>query len=147
MLQVESGAAVPRLWSTGSVVVGQGLSCSTTCGIFLQQRSYLCPLHRQADSLPLSHPGSPRGWGVGILGRQTNLCKGTEEKAESQLGAAEGWIYEGEVQRCSRGEGLQPKSTVPSSLDLTVDREHLAASHPEPEIFTLRERERERVGR
>ena len=43
------------------------------------------------------------------------------------------------------GEGLQPKSTVPSSLDLTVDREHLAASHPEPEIFTLRERER--VGR
>ena len=44
------------------------------------------------------------------------------------------------------GGGLQPKSTVLSSLDLMVDREHLAASHPEPEIFTLRERERKWAG-
>ena len=29
-----SGVAAPRLWSTGSIVVVQGLSCSTAGGIF-----------------------------------------------------------------------------------------------------------------
>ena len=29
------------------------------CGIFLDQVSNPCRLHRQADSLPLSHQGSP----------------------------------------------------------------------------------------
>ena len=38
---------------------GTGLSCSEACGIFLDQRSNLCLLHWQADSLPLTHPGSP----------------------------------------------------------------------------------------
>ena len=53
------------LWrSTGSraqasVVVAHWLSCSTTCGIFLDQGSNPCPLHWQADSLPLRHQGSP----------------------------------------------------------------------------------------
>ena len=35
-------------------------SCSTACRIFLDQRSNMCPLHWQTDSLPLSHQGSPR---------------------------------------------------------------------------------------
>ena len=35
------------------------LSCSTACGIFLDQGSNLCLLHWQADSLLLSHQGSP----------------------------------------------------------------------------------------
>ena len=35
------------------------LSCSFTCGIFLAQGLNLCLLHWQADSLPLSHQGSP----------------------------------------------------------------------------------------
>ena len=35
------------------------LSCSVTCEIFLDQGSNLCLLHWQADSLPLSHLGSP----------------------------------------------------------------------------------------
>ena len=39
-----------RLSSTGSVVVAHGLSCSTACGIFMDQGSNLCPLHWQADS-------------------------------------------------------------------------------------------------
>ena len=52
------------LWSTGSrcagsVVVVHGLSCSTACGIFLDQGSNPCPLHWQADSQPLRHQGSP----------------------------------------------------------------------------------------
>ena len=34
----------------GSVVVAQGLSCSTARGIFPDQGSNLCPLHWQADS-------------------------------------------------------------------------------------------------
>ena len=38
------------LQSSGSVVVAHGLSCSTACGIFLDQGSNLCPRHWQADS-------------------------------------------------------------------------------------------------
>ena len=49
---------VPRPWSTGSIAVVHGFSCSEACGIFLGQGSNLCVLHRQADSLPLSHQGS-----------------------------------------------------------------------------------------
>ena len=37
------------------------LSCSMTCGIFLDQGSNPCLLHWQADSLPLSHQGSSQG--------------------------------------------------------------------------------------
>ena len=52
------------LWSTGSrragsVVVAHGPSCSTACGIFPDQGSNPRPLHWQADSQPLRHPGSP----------------------------------------------------------------------------------------
>ena len=43
----------------GSVVVAHGLSCSVACGIFPDQGSNPCPLHRQADSQPLCHQGSP----------------------------------------------------------------------------------------
>ena len=38
------------LQSTGSVVVAHGLSCSTACGIFLDQDLNPCPLHWQVDS-------------------------------------------------------------------------------------------------
>ena len=43
----------------GSVVVAQGPSCSTACGIFPDQGSNPCPLHWQTDSHPLRHQGSP----------------------------------------------------------------------------------------
>ena len=44
----------PRLQSTGSRVVVHGISCSTACGVFLDQGSNLsCLLHWQVDSLPL----------------------------------------------------------------------------------------------
>ena len=56
---VGSLAVVPRLRSTVSVVVAQGLSCSAACGIFQDQGFNPCLLHWQADSLPLSHEGSP----------------------------------------------------------------------------------------
>ena len=51
-------AVVPRLESTGSIVVVHGLSCSTLRGIFPEQGLNLCLLQWQADSLPLSHQGS-----------------------------------------------------------------------------------------
>ena len=51
--------ADPGLWSTSSIVVAHRLSCSRACGIFLDQESNLCLMHWQADSLPLSHQGSP----------------------------------------------------------------------------------------
>ena len=40
------------------MVVAHGLSCSTACGIFPDQDLNLCLLHRQVNSLPLSHQGS-----------------------------------------------------------------------------------------
>ena len=44
----------------GSVVVMQGLSCSTSCGIFSDQRLNLCRLNWQADSQPMDHQRSPK---------------------------------------------------------------------------------------
>ena len=43
----------------GSVVVAHGPSRSTACGILPDQGSNPRPLHRQADSQPLRHQGSP----------------------------------------------------------------------------------------
>ena len=53
-----SGCDSWPLQSTGSVVVLNGLSCSSVCGIFLDQGWNPCPLHWQVNSLPLSHRGS-----------------------------------------------------------------------------------------
>ena len=44
---------------TGSVTVAHGPSCSAARGIFPDQGSNLCSLHRQADSQPLCQQGSP----------------------------------------------------------------------------------------
>ena len=41
-----------------SIAVVHGLSCSVTCGIFLDQGLNLCPLYWQEDSYPL-HQESP----------------------------------------------------------------------------------------
>ena len=43
----------------GSAIVAHGPSCSAACGILPDQGSNPCPLHRQADSQPLRHQGSP----------------------------------------------------------------------------------------
>jgi len=51
--------AAPGLQSTGLIVVAHGVSSSAACGIFLDPGSNPCLLHWQADSLPLSHQGSP----------------------------------------------------------------------------------------
>ena len=53
------GSCSFQLWSTGSVVMANGFSCSAACGIFLEHRSSLCPLLWQADSQSLDHQGSP----------------------------------------------------------------------------------------
>ena len=49
----------PRLSGTGSIVAVHGLSCHAACGIFLDQGSSLCLLHREVGSLPRSHQQSP----------------------------------------------------------------------------------------
>ena len=54
--------AIPGLQSTGSIVAAHRLSCFVACGIFPDQGSNPCFLHLQADSLPLSHQGSPMNW-------------------------------------------------------------------------------------
>ena len=43
----------------GSVIVAHGPSCTAACGILPDQGSNPRPLHRQADSQPLCHQGSP----------------------------------------------------------------------------------------
>ena len=43
----------------GSAIVAHGPSCSAACGILPDQGSNPCRLHRQADSQPLRHLGSP----------------------------------------------------------------------------------------
>ena len=59
----------------GSVVVAHGSSCSTACGIFPDQGSNPCPLHRQADSQPLHHQGSPGRWILNHCAtRETHGC-------------------------------------------------------------------------
>ena len=45
-----SGCKAQALGQAGSAVVAHRTNCSTTCGIFLDQGSNLCPLHWQADS-------------------------------------------------------------------------------------------------
>ena len=49
----------PGLKSTGSVVMENRLCCPLARGIFPDQGLNPCLLHWQADSLPLSHQGSP----------------------------------------------------------------------------------------
>ena len=49
----------PRLWGADSIVVAQGFSCSQARGIFLDEGLNPCLLYWQADSLLLSHQGSP----------------------------------------------------------------------------------------
>ncbi len=44
----------------GSAAMAHGPSCSAACGIFPDRGMNPCPLHRQADSQPLHHQGSPR---------------------------------------------------------------------------------------
>ena len=43
----------------GSAAMAQGPSRSAACGIFPDRGTNPCPLHRQADSQPLRHQGSP----------------------------------------------------------------------------------------
>ena len=54
-----SVVAAHGLQSIGSVVVAHGLRCSLACGFFLDQGLNLCLLRWLADSLTLSHQGSP----------------------------------------------------------------------------------------
>ena len=54
-----SSVAQPLGSSTDSVVVMRGVSGSAACGIFGDHGSNSCLLHWQADSLSLSHQGSP----------------------------------------------------------------------------------------
>ena len=55
---IGSAVVPPKLQSTGSVVVVDGLSCATACGLFPDQGLNPCLLHWHVGSLPLSHQGS-----------------------------------------------------------------------------------------
>ena len=52
------GSCSSGLYSTGSIVVALGLSCSKAREIFPEQGLNLCPLHWQVHSYPLDHQRS-----------------------------------------------------------------------------------------
>ena len=58
---------LPGSGATGSVVAAHRLSFSEACGIFPDQGSNPGLLPRQADSLPLSHQGSPENLLMPVL--------------------------------------------------------------------------------
>ena len=64
-----------------------GLSCSASCGILQDQGSNTCLLHWQADSLPLSHQGSPSQ--VCKVGRGEDLF--TSVPLLCTPGSVQGW--------------------------------------------------------
>ena len=77
---VDSAVAAPRLQSPHSGAVVHGLSRSEACGIILDQGSNSCALHWQADSLPLSHQGSPSGPVLTRADPAGELCSITEPR-------------------------------------------------------------------
>ena len=78
----------------GSVIVAHGPSCSAACGIFPDQGSNPCPLHWQADSQPLRHQGSPRGysslWCMGFSLRWLLLLQSTGSRRMGSVVVAHG---------------------------------------------------------
>ena len=50
------------------------LSCFSACGIFLDQGSNLCLLHRQGDSATLSHQGSPLWLLLSLVSHHQACC-------------------------------------------------------------------------
>ena len=55
LILVTSRCGAQALQCVDFIVVALGLTCSVARGIFSDQGLNPCPLHRQADSLPLSH--------------------------------------------------------------------------------------------
>ena len=62
-----------RSRSTGSMVEARRLSCSVACGIFPTKGSSPRLLHWQADSVPLSHQGSPTLYVISDLRQKLRL--------------------------------------------------------------------------
>ena len=84
------------LWSTGSrragsVVVAHRPSCSAACGILPDQGSNPCPLHRQADSQPLRHQGSPSLSFICVLTIFFCYCRSTSEVIAGAFISKTGW--------------------------------------------------------
>ena len=96
-----SAVAAPRLYSTGSIAVAHGRSCSqhggsshirdrtrgtraqllTAWGLFPHQGSNPCLLHWQADSLPLSHQGSSTDVLIKEVSKSVLICTLVQRKS------------------------------------------------------------------
>ena len=81
------------LAAQASVAVGHGLSCSSVCGIFLDQGSNLCPLHWQGDSYPLHHQKSPRS---AFLYKAADRKSPFHHNLTQQHHFLSGWVTTGE---------------------------------------------------
>ncbi|XP_059992933.1 nuclear RNA export factor 3-like [Lagenorhynchus albirostris] len=60
----------------GSAAMAHGPSRSVACGIFPDRGTNPCPLHRQADSQPLRHQGSPK---ISIFDLTVYLCENIDQ--------------------------------------------------------------------
>ena len=98
-----SVVGAPGLWSTGSIVVAHGLSCSEACGIFLDQESTPCLLHWQ-DSLP----GKPNVQYTSFV-RSYSLITAALWGTERYMGSKKNCIFSGSQKAESCGEYCQKR--------------------------------------
>ena len=94
-----SVVVVCGLWSAGSAVVAHQLRCSEARGIFPDQGSNPCPLHRQVVSHPLCHQGSP------LTYYYTNIIefwswKGSQELLSAVFTSSSAYVYTASVFSC-----------------------------------------------
>ena len=95
--------------------MAHGLSCLAVCGIFPDQGLKPCPLHGQADSLPLSHQGhSPL---ILIKDKFFALYKVKRHLAPDHLSYLVFHI---------------PPSTRPQALSVCLSLSHTHTHHPHP---------------
>ena len=104
------------------VVVVQGLSCPVACGIFLDQRSNLCPLHLQVNSQPLYHQGSPVLYFFFFFWEKSSRCPGAidnfsvNQAARHSAPTYEWPVFTAPRQKCWR----QQESVLQASASTSV---------------------------
>ena len=100
--------------------MAHGVGCSTACGIFLHQESNHCLLHWQADSLLLSHQGSPT---LTVLRSTRQLFSGFPHSSvgkESACNAGDPGLIPGSGKSPAEGNGNPLQY---SCLENPMDRE------------------------
>ena len=135
------------LGCAGSVVVAHRLICPVACGIFPDQGSNRCPLHWQADSYPLDHPGSPMNTILPGLLTPSRQKLGTTLAVQQLSFHLPGlpWWLSGKESTC---QAMGPEQLSPGGLLNPCSRagalQPLKPRVPEPELHTKRRHDSEK---